>query len=183
MSKLGGFISKDVIKNIMQQVLTDDLAMQFNWQGRGDKKAFSKLILTDVIRGKHTAAWTQRRRNKIYLKNKFDLKNIQTLYSCDYEALYNKYLRISNSVVMRFLLSDAALARNVNMGHCETEIKKYLSYAACRMKLREKGGEWYRCFYVNAIMGLYLGYSWAPDMYKDFLDFDFKLTSKFIHIL
>uniref|UniRef100_A0A9J7YZ08 Si:dkey-266f7.4 n=1 Tax=Cyprinus carpio carpio TaxID=630221 RepID=A0A9J7YZ08_CYPCA len=85
LSKLGGFISKDVIKNIMQQVLTDDLAMQFNWQGRGDKKAFSKLILTDVIR-------------------------------------------------------DAALARNVNMGHCETEIKKYLSYAACRMKLREKGG-------------------------------------------
>ncbi|XP_051728096.1 uncharacterized protein LOC127500721 [Ctenopharyngodon idella] len=50
LSRLGGFGAKDVIKNIMQQVLTDDLAMEFNWQGRGDKKAFSKLILTDVIR-------------------------------------------------------------------------------------------------------------------------------------
>ncbi|XP_016392243.1 uncharacterized protein LOC107727011 [Sinocyclocheilus rhinocerous] len=50
LSTLGGFGQKGVIKNIMQQVLSDDLAMQFNWHGRGDKKAFSKLILTDVIR-------------------------------------------------------------------------------------------------------------------------------------
>ncbi|XP_073680066.1 uncharacterized protein [Garra rufa] len=50
LSGLGGFMAKDVIKNIMQQVLTDDLALKFNWQGRGDKRAFSHLILTDVIR-------------------------------------------------------------------------------------------------------------------------------------
>ncbi|KAK7124434.1 hypothetical protein R3I94_018716 [Phoxinus phoxinus] len=50
LSRLGGFGPQDVIKNIMQCVLTDDLAYQFNWQGRGDKKPFSKLILTDVIR-------------------------------------------------------------------------------------------------------------------------------------
>ncbi|XDV34065.1 hypothetical protein PO909_004271 [Leuciscus waleckii] len=50
LSRLGGFGPKDVIKNIMQQVLTDDLAKEFNWQGRGHKKPFSKLILTDVIR-------------------------------------------------------------------------------------------------------------------------------------
>ncbi len=56
LSRIKGFGQKDVIKNIMQQVLTDDLAIQFNWQGRGDKKPFAKLILTDVIRGKHTAA-------------------------------------------------------------------------------------------------------------------------------
>ncbi|CAM4637648.1 unnamed protein product [Leuciscus chuanchicus] len=50
LSRLGGFGSKDVIKNIMQQVLTDDLVKEFNWLGRGHKKPFSKLILTDVIR-------------------------------------------------------------------------------------------------------------------------------------
>ncbi|XP_048058467.1 uncharacterized protein LOC125275514 [Megalobrama amblycephala] len=50
LSRLGGFGAKDVIQNIMQRVLTDDLAMEFNWQGRGEKKAFSRLILTDVIR-------------------------------------------------------------------------------------------------------------------------------------
>ncbi|XP_050961061.1 uncharacterized protein LOC127162318 [Labeo rohita] len=85
LSRLGGFVPKDVIKNIMQQVLTDDLATQFNWLGRGDKKPFSKLILTDVIR-------------------------------------------------------DAALNRNVNRGDCETEMKKYLSYAAGRKKSKEQGG-------------------------------------------
>uniref|UniRef100_A0A8C1GGZ9 DUF4806 domain-containing protein n=1 Tax=Cyprinus carpio TaxID=7962 RepID=A0A8C1GGZ9_CYPCA len=50
LSRLGGFGQKDVIKNIMQHLLTDDLATKFNWQGRGIKKPFSKLILTDVIR-------------------------------------------------------------------------------------------------------------------------------------
>ncbi|XP_052389160.1 uncharacterized protein LOC127935387 isoform X2 [Carassius gibelio] len=50
LSRLGGFGQKDVIKNIMQHLLTDDLASKFNWQGRGNKKPFSKLILTDVIR-------------------------------------------------------------------------------------------------------------------------------------
>ncbi|KAL1255192.1 hypothetical protein QQF64_013253 [Cirrhinus molitorella] len=35
----------------------DDLAKEFNWQGRGDKRPFSQLILTEVIRDaalKHT---------------------------------------------------------------------------------------------------------------------------------
>ncbi|XP_073681244.1 uncharacterized protein [Garra rufa] len=85
LSGLGGFVPKDVIKNIMQQVLSDDLAIQFNWQGRGDKNAFSQLMLTDVIR-------------------------------------------------------DAALNRNVNRVESETEIKKYLSYAAGRKKSKEQGG-------------------------------------------
>lgn len=52
---LGGFGPRDIIKNIMQQVLTDDLAKEFNWQGRGDKRPFSQLILADVIRGKVNA--------------------------------------------------------------------------------------------------------------------------------
>lgn len=52
LSGLGGFGNRDVIKNIMQHVLTDDLAKEFNWQGRGEKKPFSQLILADVIRGK-----------------------------------------------------------------------------------------------------------------------------------
>ncbi|KAL1255199.1 hypothetical protein QQF64_013260 [Cirrhinus molitorella] len=50
LSKIRGFGQRDVIKNIMQQVLSDDLAKQFTWQGRGDKKPFAKLTLTDVIK-------------------------------------------------------------------------------------------------------------------------------------
>ncbi|XP_051728065.1 uncharacterized protein LOC127500711 isoform X3 [Ctenopharyngodon idella] len=50
LSGLGGVGAKDVIKNIMQQVLADDLAKEFNWQGRGEKRPLSQLILTDVIR-------------------------------------------------------------------------------------------------------------------------------------
>ncbi|XP_050992069.1 uncharacterized protein LOC127181383 [Labeo rohita] len=50
LSGLGGFGQKDVIKYIMQHVLTDDLAKEFNWQGRGDKRPFSQLILAEVIR-------------------------------------------------------------------------------------------------------------------------------------
>ncbi|KAL1255204.1 hypothetical protein QQF64_013265 [Cirrhinus molitorella] len=34
----------------MQQVLTDDLAKEFNWKGRKDKKPFSQLILAEVIK-------------------------------------------------------------------------------------------------------------------------------------
>ncbi|XP_056336077.1 uncharacterized protein LOC130246932 isoform X2 [Danio aesculapii] len=49
-SQLGGFGPRDVIKNIMQHLITDDLANDFNWQGRGHKNAFSRLILADVIR-------------------------------------------------------------------------------------------------------------------------------------
>uniref|UniRef100_A0A9J7XAR2 Si:dkey-266f7.4 n=1 Tax=Cyprinus carpio carpio TaxID=630221 RepID=A0A9J7XAR2_CYPCA len=50
LSGLGGFGNRDVIKNIMQHVLIDDLANEFNWQGRGNKKPFSQLTLADVIR-------------------------------------------------------------------------------------------------------------------------------------
>ncbi|XP_052439262.1 uncharacterized protein LOC127978562 isoform X1 [Carassius gibelio] len=50
LSGLGGFGNRDVIKNIMQHVLTDDLAKEFNWIGKGNKKPFSQLTLADVIR-------------------------------------------------------------------------------------------------------------------------------------
>ncbi|XP_048058478.1 uncharacterized protein LOC125275518 isoform X2 [Megalobrama amblycephala] len=50
LSGLGGIGPRDITKNIMQKVFTDDLAKEFNWQGRGDKRPFSKLILADVIR-------------------------------------------------------------------------------------------------------------------------------------
>ncbi|XP_043073634.1 uncharacterized protein si:dkey-266f7.5 isoform X2 [Puntigrus tetrazona] len=50
LSGIRGFGNRDVIKNIMQHVITDDLAKEFNWQGRGEKKPFSQLILADVIR-------------------------------------------------------------------------------------------------------------------------------------
>ncbi|XP_057210628.1 uncharacterized protein LOC130566848 [Triplophysa rosa] len=50
LSGLGGFGPKAVIKNIMQKVLTDDLAKEFNWQGRGEKRPFSRLGLADIIK-------------------------------------------------------------------------------------------------------------------------------------
>ncbi|KAK7124433.1 hypothetical protein R3I94_018715 [Phoxinus phoxinus] len=50
LSGLGGVGDKDVIKNIMQRVLTDDLAKEFNWQGRGNKRPFSQLFLAVVIK-------------------------------------------------------------------------------------------------------------------------------------
>ncbi|KAK7139337.1 hypothetical protein R3I93_016470 [Phoxinus phoxinus] len=49
-SGLGGVGDKDVIKNIMQRVLTDDLAKEFNWQGRGNKRPLSQLFLAVVIK-------------------------------------------------------------------------------------------------------------------------------------
>ncbi|XP_051949546.1 uncharacterized protein LOC127620369 [Xyrauchen texanus] len=49
LSSCGGFNPKDVVKNIMQHVLTDDLAKEFNWTGRCDKKRFSELNLAEVI--------------------------------------------------------------------------------------------------------------------------------------
>ncbi|KAI2643778.1 hypothetical protein H4Q32_029649 [Labeo rohita] len=77
------YVSRHSIYTMFKGILYTHL---FNWLGRGDKKPFSKLILTDVIR-------------------------------------------------------DAALNRNVNRGDCETEMKKYLSYAAGRKKSKEQGGE------------------------------------------
>ncbi|XP_073714837.1 uncharacterized protein [Misgurnus anguillicaudatus] len=55
LSMLGGFGPKDVTKNIMQRVLTDDLAKEFNWQGRGEKRPFSRLALADIIKGEEGA--------------------------------------------------------------------------------------------------------------------------------
>ncbi|XP_073714840.1 uncharacterized protein [Misgurnus anguillicaudatus] len=49
LSGLGGFGPKYVVKNIMQGVLIDDLAVKFNWQGRCDKRPPSSLALADVI--------------------------------------------------------------------------------------------------------------------------------------
>nr|XP_055076227.1 uncharacterized protein LOC129455496 isoform X2 [Misgurnus anguillicaudatus] len=50
LSGLGGFGAKEVTKNIMQRVLIDDLAKEFNWQGRGEKRPFSRLALADIIK-------------------------------------------------------------------------------------------------------------------------------------
>lgn len=58
LSGLGGFGPKAVIKNIMQKVLTDDLAKEFNWQGRVGKRPFSRLGLADIIKGNISASET-----------------------------------------------------------------------------------------------------------------------------
>ncbi|XP_056596715.1 uncharacterized protein LOC130415192 [Triplophysa dalaica] len=50
LSGLAAFGLKDVIKSMMQHVLTNDLVKEFNWTGKGDKKPFSNLVLADVIK-------------------------------------------------------------------------------------------------------------------------------------
>ncbi|KAL6461177.1 hypothetical protein MHYP_G00311430 [Metynnis hypsauchen] len=51
LSGLGGFGQKQIVRKIMDSVMTDDLAESFNWQGRQNKKAISGLELIRVIKG------------------------------------------------------------------------------------------------------------------------------------
>ncbi|XP_066531903.1 uncharacterized protein [Hoplias malabaricus] len=50
LSGLGGFGPKEIIRGIMQAVMTDELAMSFNWQGRQNKNPISALALTKIIK-------------------------------------------------------------------------------------------------------------------------------------
>ncbi|KAL2087189.1 hypothetical protein ACEWY4_018248 [Coilia grayii] len=52
LATLGGVNPGDIVRRIMCHLLSDALAVQFNWLGRrGQKMAFSALSLTAVIRG------------------------------------------------------------------------------------------------------------------------------------
>ncbi|KAI4879024.1 hypothetical protein NFI96_024224, partial [Prochilodus magdalenae] len=50
LSRLGGSGQKQIVRGIMDSVMTDDLAEAFNWQGRQNKRAICGLELTKVIK-------------------------------------------------------------------------------------------------------------------------------------
>ncbi|XP_017564041.1 uncharacterized protein LOC108433770 isoform X2 [Pygocentrus nattereri] len=50
LSGLGGFGAKQIVRTIMEAVMTVDLAESFNWQGRKNKQAIGGLELLKVIK-------------------------------------------------------------------------------------------------------------------------------------
>ncbi|XP_076131903.1 uncharacterized protein LOC143114264 [Alosa pseudoharengus] len=52
LTALGGMNAGDAVRRIMRHLITDTLATQYNWLGRGgQKKAFAALKITAAIRG------------------------------------------------------------------------------------------------------------------------------------
>ena len=52
LSGIGGTTVRECTNRILRYLLTNSTATHFNWMGKGDKIAFSKLTLTSVIIGK-----------------------------------------------------------------------------------------------------------------------------------
>ncbi|XP_067268685.1 uncharacterized protein [Pseudorasbora parva] len=49
LTSLGGTSAKDIVHRIMREIITNELANNFNWQGRGQKSPFSTLVLAKVV--------------------------------------------------------------------------------------------------------------------------------------
>ncbi|XP_056120986.1 uncharacterized protein LOC130099344 [Rhinichthys klamathensis goyatoka] len=49
LTSLGGTSAKDIVHRIMREIMTNELANKFNWQGRGQKSPFSTLLLAKVV--------------------------------------------------------------------------------------------------------------------------------------
>ncbi|KAL0994068.1 hypothetical protein UPYG_G00117380 [Umbra pygmaea] len=49
LTSLGGTSAKDIVYRIMKEIITNELANDFNWQGRGEKSPFSTLLLAKVV--------------------------------------------------------------------------------------------------------------------------------------
>lgn len=49
LTSLGGTSAKDIVHRIMREIITNELANNFNWQGRGQKSPFSTLLLAKVV--------------------------------------------------------------------------------------------------------------------------------------
>ncbi|XP_028437750.1 uncharacterized protein LOC114558163 isoform X2 [Perca flavescens] len=49
LTSLGGTSAKDIVHRIMREIMTNELANNFNWQGRGQKSPFSTLLLAKVV--------------------------------------------------------------------------------------------------------------------------------------
>jgi len=51
LTSLGGTSAKDIVHRMMREIMTNGLANNFNWQGRGQKSPFSTLLLAKVVIG------------------------------------------------------------------------------------------------------------------------------------
>lgn len=52
----GGANVAEATRRMMGCLLSNELAMQFNWQGKGEKRGFSKLLLSDIVLRKYKNA-------------------------------------------------------------------------------------------------------------------------------
>ena len=48
---IGGENVKQCVRRTMKGVFTNDMAIKFNWKGKGDKRPFSSLELSSVVKG------------------------------------------------------------------------------------------------------------------------------------
>ncbi|XP_071965102.1 uncharacterized protein [Antedon mediterranea] len=55
---LGGHNETDVLNRIMGHLLSNTLASEFNWMGRGDKKGFRGLKLSKIVKVSARRSWT-----------------------------------------------------------------------------------------------------------------------------
>ena len=51
LTTLGGADPNEVVRKALGHTLSPELAEQLNWMGRGDKRAFGKTIMAQVIKG------------------------------------------------------------------------------------------------------------------------------------
>lgn len=49
LAAIGGKSVRDLVKRIMNHILTDAVCINFSWKGRGGKRAFSVLKLSNVV--------------------------------------------------------------------------------------------------------------------------------------
>lgn len=54
LSQVGGSDPSDTARRVMKKLMTGTVALQFNWMGRGQKRAFSKMNLWPLVCGKGT---------------------------------------------------------------------------------------------------------------------------------
>ena len=52
LSQVGGNDTANTTRAVMAKLRRKKLALQFNWQGRGQKRGFSKMNLWPVVAGK-----------------------------------------------------------------------------------------------------------------------------------
>ena len=51
LASFGGSCAREVVDRIMVGLFENDLAVRYNWKGRGDKSGLEKFLLTKAIKG------------------------------------------------------------------------------------------------------------------------------------
>jgi hypothetical protein len=52
LASIGGLGLDDTVRRIMDRLMTRELALKFNWKGRGKKRGFEALRVAKVLRSK-----------------------------------------------------------------------------------------------------------------------------------